>query len=127
MHHRVRPSCTLQPTVSTETASGPSTETLSRFLSWFRGDFDNYYRCAEVGRGGHEHMHCRLTPVSDEKLAASGAAVVIANYYYNGRPDVVFQQRVYRISVEQDRIEMRMYRMKSPHDLKAAEPNGNFQ
>lgn len=72
-------------------------------------------------------MHCRLTPVSDEKLAASGAAVVIANYYYNGRPDVVFQQRVYRISVEQDRIEMRMYRMKSPHDLKAAEPNGNFQ
>lgn len=117
--------------VSVGTASDKATQSLQDFLAWFRGDFDNYYQCAEerrqgVGRGAHEHMHCRLTPIQDEKLDAKGEALVFANYYYNGRSDVVFRQRMYKIFAGTKDIEMQIYKMQFLHGLKVAECEGNF-
>lgn len=87
---------------------------LQEFLALFAGEFDNYDQIAAeraVGilpceGGGHEHIHCSITPLNGDLL--------FARYYFNGNPSVVFRSRLYRVSVSDssDRgiIEMRIFR-----------------
>ena len=89
-------------------------QNLTEFLQFFCGEFDNYEQIAmerATGMmpregGGHEHIHCSLTQVSNDML--------FARYYFNGDPSFVFRSRLYKVNVSDasDRgiIEMKIYR-----------------
>lgn len=89
-------------------------QNLADFMSFFQGEFDNYDQIASQRRmgmgpregGGHEHIHCSITPVSSELL--------FARYYFNGDPSIVFRSRLYHVTVSDssDRgiVEMRIFR-----------------
>jgi hypothetical protein len=83
---------------------------LGSFLSLFRGHFDNHVQhVAELGAGlaprqggGHEHIHCALQHLGCaagvvSPGAPAGAAHVLATYYFDGEPDSIFRERLYRI------------------------------
>ncbi|GAB0492283.1 hypothetical protein MMPV_003545 [Pyropia vietnamensis] len=88
---------------------------MAEFLGWFAGDFDNYEQVLEERAaglfpregGGHEHIHCTLTPLGDGWL--------FAKYYFNGDPSVVFRSRLYRVTPVAGSpvglLEMRIYRL----------------
>eukprot|EP00170_Pyropia_yezoensis_P009369 contig_41261_g9404 len=88
---------------------------MAEFLAWFAGDFDNYEQVLEERAaglfpregGGHEHIHCTLTPLGDGWL--------FAKYYFNGDPSVVFRSRLYRVTPVVGSpvglLEMRIYRL----------------
>lgn len=124
---------------SRETGTGVGrSEQLQQFLDWFRGDFDNCFqvvedRAAGLGWRAHEHVHCRLTPIADDEhpalAGAGGGAVVFAKYYYNGRPDIVYRQRMYRVVDKDDGsgdLEMQIYKMKFIHGLRVTRANLDF-
>lgn len=89
-------------------------QNLADFLQFFCGEFDNYEQIAMERAadmmpregGGHEHIHCSLTQVSNDML--------FARYYFNGDPSFVFRSRLYKVNVSDasDRgiIEMKIYR-----------------
>lgn len=86
----------------------------TQFLDLFCGEFDNYEQVAAQRAagvlpregGGHEHIHCSLTPLAGDML--------FARYYFNGDPSVVFRSRLYKVlaSDASDRglLEMRIFR-----------------
>ena len=89
-----------------------SSENLSSFyrgmLQRFQGDFDNYKQVVEDRRrgllpaegGGHEHIHCTLTPcpkMFEDEVGADHEQWVIAAFYLNGNPKQIFRFRLYRI------------------------------
>jgi hypothetical protein len=71
------------------------------FLSYFSGDFDNYFQVMqdrEEGRfpkegGGHEHIHCTLIPTSDDTRLAA--------FYLDGNPQRIFRFRWYRLNIQE--------------------------
>lgn len=96
---------------------------LSSFLGMFRGEFDNHVQHAfETARGltpreggGHEHIHCSLKEVL---VAGAAGNHVLATYYFDGRPNAVFRQRLYRIdALPRDEqfgscVRMQIYRLR---------------
>ena len=70
---------------------------LSHFLSHFQGEFDNYGQVVEDWKGGlrpremggHEHMHCRLLPITNSTR--------IACFYLDGNPKTIFRLRYYSV------------------------------
>ena len=92
------------------TAKSPTTvrRTMDNFLEQFNGHFDN---CAQVAAneaegltprhgGGHEHIHCAVRPIELQSTSTSSSGgttpVVLATYYFNGQPDLVFRERLYK-------------------------------
>jgi hypothetical protein len=97
---------------------------LSRFLSQFRGHFDNHEQ-VETEKlagltpregGGHEHIHCSLQPVTLHDRPQG--QYVLASYYFNGDPDAVFRERLYAFDeLPRDPqfgtcVRMRIYKMR---------------
>ncbi|CAM9789813.1 unnamed protein product [Chrysoparadoxa australica] len=90
-------------------AAGEPVMLMERLLQLFKGDFDNHKQVVadrQAGLlpgegGGHEHIHCKLVPVT--RLAAAWFAaskeaphaVVSAMYYFDGDPSRVFRYRIY--------------------------------
>jgi hypothetical protein len=83
-----------------ESFSVQRVEIFSKWLEWFRGDFDNFEQVVEERNqnifpregGGHEHIHCAIQPLF---CKPDGHVLLYAKYYFNGNPDVVFRFRVY--------------------------------
>ena len=82
----------------------PSSSRLDDFLSQFHGHFDNHAQTVANEAeglypregGGHEHIHCMLTPVDIEDAAPpANRRHVLATYYFNGNPFAVFRERLY--------------------------------
>lgn len=99
---------------STETACVDRTKSLTRFLEGFQGDFDNYRQICDERKNNapraerHEHIHCKVIPV--HKPDISDDALVYANYYFNGKPSLVYRQRLYAISInDSGKIRMKIY------------------
>ncbi len=96
------------------------------FLSFFVGEFDNYDQvCVERkegmepgASGGHEHIHCSLSRTGDDGI--------VAKYYFNGNPSVVFRSRLYRVAVcecsDRGLLEMSIYRPTGKEDEVEALP-----
>lgn len=88
-------------TRSPENDNGP----LPLFRSYFQGEFDNAVQVAseraqgmEAGpAGGHEQIHCILTPLDLPvgSLGDDAHFFLGATYYFDGRPEAVFRCRVY--------------------------------
>ena len=98
--------------------------TLQSFAAHFVGHFDNHAQ-VEYERtrglspregGGHEHIHCVLSPVSIPDCG--GGKHLLASYYFNGEPTAVFRQRLYELdAVERDPqfgscLRMKIFRMR---------------
>ena len=102
----------------------PTQPLLESFLEHFQGHFDNLeqVRVNEAAGltpregGGHEHIHCVLRAVHIDLAApARGASPlalrrgllrdavgsstqhVLASYYFNGQPEMIFRQRLYAL------------------------------
>lgn len=115
---RPRFACTLAPVAQRQ-----------RLLTWFRGDFDNYFQVANdraLGVRPHEHMHVRLQPLDHADLAPPDHCVMYATYYYNGKPDVIYRRRLYSFVEKDDAIEMRLYKMTFLHGLRVAAGHANL-
>jgi CpeT/CpcT family (DUF1001) len=78
----------------------------STFLSYFSGDFDNYFQVLHDRRegrlpkegGGHEHIHCTLIPTSiDTRLAA---------FYFDGNPQRIFRFRWYQLNIQEGQMKL---------------------
>ena len=79
---------------------------LDAFLSQFSGHFDNHAQVLANEAeglfpregGGHEHIHCMLTPfeiADDDDAPTATRRHVLATYYFNGNPFAVFRERLY--------------------------------
>lgn len=78
---------------------------LPLFRLYFQGEFDNAAQVVseraqgiEAGpAGGHEQIHCILTPLDLPAGSFGGDAQFFlgATYYFDGRPEAVFRCRVY--------------------------------
>ena len=85
-------------------ATSPASPTLDRFIEQFRGEFDNHEQIAYETTagltpregGGHEHIHCSLRTVALHDRPQDGRHV-LATYYFNGNPDIVFRERLYEL------------------------------
>ncbi len=118
-----------------DTGAAELSPRLQKFADWFYGDFDNYHQAAAdranadmSRRDWHEHIHCRVTPIpAAREMAPAGSAVLFANYYYNGRPDVIYRQRMYKITeLPSGILEMRIYKMTFLHGLLVGGTNSIF-
>lgn len=117
--------------VSTREASGLLLQTrcsplLHSLLSSFQGHFDNHAQMLEDQAngfmprqgGGHEHIHCHLQPVPLVCSPNSVEACVLGTYYFDGRPQAVFRERLYRLDEVHDDhqfghcVRMRIYRLR---------------
>ena len=91
-----------------------ATRTLDTFLEHFNGHFDNHAQVTENEAagltprhgGGHEHIHCALRPVELESSSSSSSSkdanLVLATYYFNGQPEAVFRERLYKFDAIAD-------------------------
>lgn len=92
----------LEPEVAAR-APAAATRLLGDVFSRFHGHFDNHAQVVANEAaglsprhgGGHEHIHCALRAV--EIPGAFGSGHVLATYYFNGQPEVVFRQRLYAL------------------------------
>lgn len=93
-------------TSNTDALASTGTPLLSSFLELFHGHFDNVAQVQNERRtgltpregGGHEHIHCSLQRVElGEGVGPEGSTHVLASYYFDGRPERVFRQRLYRL------------------------------
>eukprot|EP00178_Gracilaria_changii_P019876 TRINITY_DN57688_c0_g1_i1.p1 TRINITY_DN57688_c0_g1~~TRINITY_DN57688_c0_g1_i1.p1 ORF type:complete len:307 (+),score=68.95 TRINITY_DN57688_c0_g1_i1:104-922(+) len=131
-HARIRCTASTPPTAAAAATTPSRSATMQRFLNWFRGDFDNYYQAAHDRSSGvpysliHEHIHCRLQPLSHEQLVPRTHAAVFATYHYNGNADIVYRRRLYTLEDVGDALEMRIYKMSFIHGLVVAKANGHF-
>jgi len=105
------------------TSDGPL---LEPFLEWFHGHFDNYAQAASdraagltprLG-GGHEHIHCHVQPLRLDIPTAPLDACALGTYYFDGNPQKIFRERLYRMREVQDDeqfgqcIQMSIYRLR---------------
>ena len=96
------------PTTARRTDLTHSSRLLGLFLEHFNGHFDNHAQVATeeaMGMspregGGHEHIHCVLTPVTI--TGHPGHRHLLASYYFNGQPSAVFRERLYAIDALAD-------------------------
>ena len=80
-----------------------SSRLVDSFLSGFHGHFDNFGQVATNEAaglypregGGHEQIHCTLTPIDIADAGAESRRHVLATYYFNGNPYAVFRERLY--------------------------------
>lgn len=98
-----------------------SNDFLSKLLSRFQGDFDNYnqvYNDRKNGLkpkegGGHEHFHVTLIPfdldlgtahstVSASENSSTNKKAVLAAYYFDGMPNRIFRLRLYTFLVDEN-------------------------
>jgi hypothetical protein len=98
---------------------------MQSFVDNFVGHFDNHAQVQhEQARGlspreggGHEHIHCVLSPVTFSDASADGKHL-LASYYFNGEPTAVFRQRLYELdALERDPqfgrcVRMKIFRMR---------------
>lgn len=83
----------------TEKSPEALSKRLVEFLDSFQGEFDNYEQVVEDWQqglrprehGGHEHMHCRLVPLTNTTR--------IACFYLDGNPQTIFRLRYYALRV----------------------------
>lgn len=92
----------------------------------FQGDFDNFDQVVDDRRnnftprqgGGHEHFHVTLIPVPIQDVpielfasssSSSSCACVIAGYYFDGRPEMIFRLRFYTMQTQGNNVLMKLY------------------
>lgn len=135
------------PTFAPISPPGPSTagELLVDFARGFRGDFDNHVQVAKDAAeglspregGGHEHIHCRIQPVvmPAARTALTGrcsddVSYRLASYYFNGRPEQLFRERLYGLREIQDDsqfghcVEMRIFKLREQTEQVLRESGG---
>lgn len=98
---------------------------LDTFLEQFHGHFDNHAQIvaneaaglAPREGGGHEHIHCVLRHVP---VRGADGPHVLATYYFNGRPEAVFRERLYAFDAVTadpqfgDCVRMAIYKLREP-------------
>eukprot|EP00586_Coscinodiscus_wailesii_P016208 CAMPEP_0172513954 /NCGR_PEP_ID=MMETSP1066-20121228/256626_1 /TAXON_ID=671091 /ORGANISM="Coscinodiscus wailesii, Strain CCMP2513" /LENGTH=296 /DNA_ID=CAMNT_0013294429 /DNA_START=54 /DNA_END=941 /DNA_ORIENTATION=+ len=104
---------TSPPSISTAPEINASAKNLlDDLLSYFQGDFDNYHQVLHDRQnsrlpgdgGGHEHFHCTLLPLSSSSSSIPSLPVdsrlLLAVYYLNADPSIIFRMRVYAFAAE---------------------------
>lgn len=142
---RASPRASTSVTPSTASSTGAAkSAVLERFLSWFRGDFDNCDQASDDRRpengisfrNRHQQIHCRLQPLPQSDFAPADESVIFATYWYNGNPDLVYRRRVYSVkqsseSTEngEDRslLDMAIYKMSYLHEMKVMSAAGRLE
>lgn len=96
-------------TVSAAGAATPQDLELSRFLTWFEGEFDNYEQVWQQKQDQVaeplEHIHHIFKPVQASRL---GERVFFVKQYMDGDYEDVYRQRLYRFSPDDEEGAIRL-------------------